>query len=939
MDTKAPLTPPSDRMDLDSHGNSLQNGHALKDSSLDKSVALDSSFHIPPADNLKSYLHNNAVTAEGTPDASQPDTSQETADLNLPTSSEADLTSTAFISSAPEQVNDFATSTAGQVSEADKVALNPTLGVVQAPTSDSREEPQPATSSQNTEIKEQKQDNDLIDDPGLADGLPSKVPESSLIELNWPDSSPGAATGPQADTSSLPDGDQMESSLNAEVPVSINTADIPHHPPVPLPEGAEIEAPIDPAPSPADGRPALSTPVNPSTPSPQIPEAPADQVMQEHVAQPVSTEEVIANGSSDQIDQPMQDAPPSPAKVARPREEDDLDSQPAVKRPRTDGEEDSAPDFKKPERPEISTEVNGIHASPSNVNYAQLATVPQHKHMLRILGNIKRSKDATAFLHPVDVVALKIPNYPNIVTKPMDLSTLEEKEKARDYPSIDAFVADFNQIIQNTEMFNGAQHGVTQSAYKMKASFLKGMEKLPGPEVAEPVRADKKKKAIFSNAEKPVPTRRESRSSLPAMARSPITPATPTFALGPQGIPLIRRDSAVNAERPKREIHPPAPRDLPYANQKPKKKKYQMELKFCQHVLNEIKKPRYRALADPFLSKVDPVALNIPTYFNVIRQPMDFGTIQQKLNQGEYENAREFDQDAQLVFANCYKFNPAGHPIHEVGKQLQHVYDDVWQDKQAWIEKQAPPSGPTSADTTPEASEDEDEEEEEEPDASNEILKLQQQIAAMSKQVELITQKKKSPPVASKKAKGAPKVEKKSHKKAAQAPVPKNKSSKPVAKGVEKKPPYVTYEQKQDISNRINSLPEVKMGQALSIIRDNMPKLKGVEDDELELDIDELSNDVLYQLLQFVRKHAPKAEDPARSGPAAAPAHTAASRKKNKPMSKVEQETRIQQVRSNLSTFDNPGSAAYAPGADMSAIQDDRDTSGDEDDSEESEEE
>lgn len=105
-----------------------------------------------------------------------------------------------------------------------------------------------------------------------------------------------------------------------------------------------------------------------------------------------------------------------------------------------------------------------------------------------------------------------------------------------------------------------------------------------------------------------------------------------------------------------------------------------------------------------------------------------------------------------------------------------------------------------------------------------------------------------------------------------------------------------------------------------------------------------------------MRKHAPKAEDTSRSVPAPAPAQPTASRKKNKPMSKVEQETRIQQVRGSLSAFDNPGSAAYAHGAgmqfafselaslanlipDSSAIQDDRDTSGDEDDSEESEEE
>ena len=807
-----------------------QNGQPLKDSSLDKSVSLETSFQITPAENLKSYLHNNAVTAEGTPDPSQ-----ETADLHLPPSSEVDLTSTAFTSSVTEQVNDSAPSVAGKVDDVDNITLDSTLSIVQAPTSDLREEPQPATSSQSEVIKEQKQEQDLIHDPELANGLTSRIPEPSESKVSQPESVTETTTTIEANIISLPDRDQMEPSANPEAPTPVNTVDIPHHPPVPLPEGAEIEAPIDPAPSPVNGKPPASTAFDTNTPPSQNPEpspadqnpqaAPPDQIMQDLVAQASETQEITTNGTPDQNDQTMQDAPTSPAKVARPREEDDLDSHPAVKRPRTHDEEASASEFKKPELPEISTDFNGTRA-PTHSNYAQSATTPQHKHLLRVLGNLKRSKDAAAFLHPVDIVALNIPNYPSIVTRPMDLSTLEEKEKNHEYPTIDAFIADFDQIIQNSELFNGPQHGVTLSAYRMKASFLKQMERLPGPEVAEPVRADKKKKAIFAPSEKPAPPRRESRSSLPGTARSPIAPATPTFALGPQGIPLIRRDSTINAERPKREIHPPAPRDLPYANQKPRKKKFQMELKFCQHVLNEIKKPRYRQLADPFLVKVDPVALNIPTYYNVIKQPMDFGTIQQNLNHGEYESAKEFDQDAQLVFSNCYKFNPPGHVVHGFGKQLQDIYTDVWQEKQTWIEKQAPPSGPTSADTSPEVSEDE-EDEEEEPDASNEILKLQQQIAAMSKQVELITQKKKSPPAASKKVKNVPKPEKKAQKKAAPAPIPKSKaSSKPPAKSGGRSIPYVTYEQKQDISNRINSLPENKMAQALSIIRDNMPKLK-----------------------------------------------------------------------------------------------------------------
>jgi len=89
----------------------------------------------------------------------------------------------------------------------------------------------------------------------------------------------------------------------------------------------------------------------------------------------------------------------------------------------------------------------------------------------------------------------------------------------------------------------------------------------------------------------------------------------------------------------------------------------------------------------------------------------------------------------------------------------------------------------------------------------------------------------------------------------------------------------------------------------------DFPRLKGVQDNELELDIDELSDEVLWKLLQFVRKHVPRAEDssPARPPPAASSA--APTRKKNKPMSKHEQEARIAQVQNGLYAFQNPGSA------------------------------
>ena len=539
-------------------------------------------------------------------------------------------------------------------------------------------------------------------------------------------------------------------------------------------------------------------------------------------------------------------------------------------------------------------------------------TKAQAKHLLKTIGNLKRISSAKWFLVPVDYLTLNIPSYPSIITNPMDLGTLEANLRADHYKTVEAAVADFNQIVENAKTFNGMTHAVTQSAISLKNSFDKSMEKLPGPDVPGPTSTERPKKAPQPANVKIPPARRESRSSLPGSARSPpasATAASPqTFALNPDGVPLIRRDSTVDG-RPKREIHRPPPKDLPY-NQKPKKKKFQYELKFCDKVLGELEKQKNGAFNWPFLVPVDPVALNIPTYHSIIKKPMDLQTMRTKLNQGEYENAKDFEADTRLIFSNCYKFNPPGDVINSAGHEMEKFFDAEWAKKREWLESNTPASGPPSPGSSAEAEEsedddDDDEDDEEEDDDQTELQKLQQHIAQLSKQVEMIQKKKGTPPVAGKKAKG--KGVKKEGKKSAVPALDKAQKSAPV-KPKKERAPHVTYEQKQDISLRINSLSESKMAQALKIIRDNMPNLKGVQDDEIELDIDELSNEVLYKLLIFVRKHAPRPDDEPVPRQQATPSSTAApARKKNKPMSKHEQEARIAQVQNSLSAY-NQGS-------------------------------
>ena len=858
----------------------LTNGHDTQFASMEPETT---SAPTPPIAKLNGHVEHQESTAQISHalEASMPKDTQGTADLDSSLTASGE-TGDSLLPTSSQSVPDLADDSAAKL---DVLPIDAAPAAIQQPISDLREEAEPTGPERTAEIKEQKQYQDLAQvtesiDRSVANTLgPAKTPagpETStdlIVPPSTPPSEVLATSEPmlQAQVANEPMDLALEDDAAPEKSSEVVTEHYPNHPDVPVPEGAVVEAPLEPAPSPA---------------------APTE----DSAAVPTDLE---------RSDQAMQDVPSSPAKVAREREDDDVEDGPSAKRAKTDDDPTPSTEFKVPERPTIDTDVNGSQIIPSQTTSSPM-TKPQQKHLLKTIGNVKRISAAKWFTAPVDWESLKIPSYPTIIAKPMDLRTLEENLRADKYPTVEAAVADFNLIPDNARTFNGPEHGVTVQANVMKASFDKAMEKLPGPEVTEVNASDRKKKAPSPGTVKIPPPRRESRSSLPGSARSPpASAASPqTFALGPEGVPLIRRDSTMT-DRPKREIHKPAPRDLPYANSKPKKKKYQWELKFCEKVLAELSKPKYQALSYPFMVPVDPVALNIPTYFQVIKKPMDFSKIRENLNQGQYENAKEFEADVRQVFKNCYLFNPPGDVIHQTGREFEKVFDSEWSQKRQWIENNTPASGPQSPGTSEaedsDDEEEEEEEEEEEAEPNNELTKLQQHIAALSKQVEMIQKKKKSPPVTTKKAAKAAKPAKKEKKAAPPAPA---KADKKAQRPKKEKIPYVTYEQKQDISERINMLPDQKMATALGIIRSGMPTLEGVEQDEIELDIDELNNDVLYKLLQFVRKHAPRQDDsPAPPKPKATSSSAAPARKKNKPMSKHEQEARIAQVQNSLSAY------------------------------------
>uniref|UniRef100_A0A4W6CG17 Bromodomain adjacent to zinc finger domain 2B n=1 Tax=Lates calcarifer TaxID=8187 RepID=A0A4W6CG17_LATCA len=84
----------------------------------------------------------------------------------------------------------------------------------------------------------------------------------------------------------------------------------------------------------------------------------------------------------------------------------------------------------------------------------------------------------------------------------------------------------------------------------------------------------------------------------------------------------------------------------------------------------------YHQDAWPFLTPVNHKA--VPGYRKVIKKPMDFSTIREKLATNQYLNLETFIIDVNLVFDNCEKFNEDDSEIGRAGHNMRRFFDKRW---------------------------------------------------------------------------------------------------------------------------------------------------------------------------------------------------------------------------------------------------------------------
>jgi len=76
----------------------------------------------------------------------------------------------------------------------------------------------------------------------------------------------------------------------------------------------------------------------------------------------------------------------------------------------------------------------------------------------------------------------------------------------------------------------------------------------------------------------------------------------------------------------------------------------------------------------PFKAPVDTIELGIPDYFDIIKKPMDLGTIRERFENDFYRSSDEAMADFAQVFANCFKYNNPEHDIVSMGRELERFY-------------------------------------------------------------------------------------------------------------------------------------------------------------------------------------------------------------------------------------------------------------------------
>ncbi|KAH9639926.1 hypothetical protein HF086_002840 [Spodoptera exigua] len=583
-----------------------------------------------------------------------------------------------------------------------------------------------------------------------------------------------------------------------------------------------------------------------------------------------------------------------------------------------------------------------------------------------VMKAVWKHQFAWPFHQPVDAKKLNLPDYHKIIKKPMDLGTIKKRLESNYYYSAQECIQDFNTMFTNCYVYNKPGEDVVVMAQTLEKLFLNRIAQMDKEEkeIETPSKGGKggvKKRgtstpgAVGAVATQPssfhvTPPAAPPVSTIPAVALSQTQPAkvkkgvkrkadtttpmgssfeggytTPTIdqQSGPKPAKISTRRESGRQKKASRTgddgfkmggLSPSGAGASHHSAMTPQlaksKEKLSDALKSCNEILKELFSKKHSGYAWPFYKPVDAELLGLHDYFDIIKKPMDLGTVKQKMDNRAYKTATEFAADVRLIFTNCYKYNPPDHDVVAMARKLQDVFEMRYAkipDEPVHVGVPHMDKG-SSASSSESGSESDSESDDSEEERNNKVKLLEKELLALQEKMRKLVEESNNKKKAKKKMKDKQKKQITNNavpkanaaaayaakanniaetlapsnvrgktgtkrgggggaaggKAGARAAAPgKKKSSTPTAAPPPHVPPHpdtddedqakpMSYDEKRQLSLDINKLPGDKLGKVVHIIQSREPSLRDSNPDEIEIDFETLKPSTLRELENYV---------------------------------------------------------------------------------------
>ncbi|KAF2904808.1 hypothetical protein ILUMI_01373 [Ignelater luminosus] len=282
-----------------------------------------------------------------------------------------------------------------------------------------------------------------------------------------------------------------------------------------------------------------------------------------------------------------------------------------------------------------------------------------------VLALLWKHPNAWPFKQPVNVIKLNLPDYYAVITQPMDFGSIKKRLENNYYWSATECIHDFNTVFTNCYTYNRPDHEVVKMANTLEKLFLEELREMPKEEhvIAQDLLNVHQNQDVSQRINEP---------GAPPV-NQPIAPPVNQPIAPPVNRPIappVNRPIAPQIDLWNDNVQPLIQPEVQRPPDNPGRLTNKLQY------LKDVVLPAVwnHPQAWPFNEPVDPVSFNIPDYYEVIKFPMDFGTIKQRLNNNYYMSASECIHDFNTVFTNCYTYNNPSYEVVSLAKAVEEIF-------------------------------------------------------------------------------------------------------------------------------------------------------------------------------------------------------------------------------------------------------------------------